>query len=87
MVRSTPVINKRPDPAARYASPGSAVLLRKVSEESMWRSVWHEVREILWLMTMLVGLSITSLAVAASFLAITEMRLATLVPLLSGSLT
>ncbi len=53
----------------------------------MWRSVWHEVREILWLMTMLVGLSITSLAVAASFLAITEMRLATLVPLLSGSLT
>jgi hypothetical protein len=87
MVRSTPVINKRPDRAARYASPGSAVLLRKVSEESMWRSVWREVREILWLMTMLVGLSITSLAVAASFLAITEMRLATLVPLLSGSLT
>jgi hypothetical protein len=53
----------------------------------MLRVVWHEVREILWLMTMLLGLSLSSLIVAASFLAITEMRLATLMPLLSVPLS
>ena len=86
MVRSTSVINKWSDQVALRVACGTDPL-GKVSEESMWRSVWHEVREILWLMTMLVGLSLTSLVVAASFLAITEMRLATLVPLLSASLT
>ena len=53
----------------------------------MLRSVWHEVREILWLMTMLLGLCLSSVIVAASFLAITEMRLAALVPFLSAPLT
>jgi len=49
--------------------------------------VWREVREILWLMTMLLGLCLSSLIVAASFVAITEMRLTALVPLLSAPLT
>lgn len=53
----------------------------------MLRSVWYEVREILWLMTMLLGLCLSSVIVAASFLVITEMRLTTLVPLLSASLS
>jgi hypothetical protein len=66
---------------------GNADRPRKLQEESMLRSVWHEVREILWLMTMLLGLCLSSVIVAASFLAITEMRLAALVPFLSAPLT
>jgi hypothetical protein len=66
---------------------GNADRPRKVQEESMLSFVWREVREILWLMTMLLGLCLSSVIVAASFVAITEMRLAALVPLLSAPLT
>jgi|LNFM01.1.fsa_nt_gb hypothetical protein len=52
----------------------------------MWRFVWQELCEVLWLMTMLLGLSLASVTVAASILAIAEMRVATLVPLLAAAL-
>jgi hypothetical protein len=53
----------------------------------MWSTALQQVREVVWLMTMLTGLSLISLAVAASALAIAEMRLASLMPLLSASLS
>lgn len=52
----------------------------------MWRIVWQEVRELLWLMTILLGLSLASVTVAASILAITEMRLENVGSLLAASL-
>lgn len=36
----------------------------------MWRFVWQEVSEILWLISMLAGLSLFSLVFAAAALAI-----------------
>jgi hypothetical protein len=36
----------------------------------MWKSVWNEVREILWLMSMVGGLSLFSLAIAAAAMAL-----------------
>ena len=53
----------------------------------MWSSVWRQIREVFWLMTMLAGLSLFSVVVAASALAIVEGRLATLIPLLPTSLS
>lgn len=50
----------------------------------MWRIAWQELREMLWLMTMLIALSLASVTVGATILAITELRLVTLLPLLAA---
>jgi hypothetical protein len=49
--------------------------------------VWRQAREMLWLMTMLTGLSLFSVVVAAAALAVVDGRLASLIPLLPTSLT
>jgi hypothetical protein len=36
----------------------------------MWRSIWQQAREIVWLVAMIAGLSVLSVLVAASALAL-----------------
>lgn len=53
----------------------------------MWSFVWRQVCEVFWLMTMLAGLSLFSVVVAAAALAVVDGRLASLIPFLPTPLT